>query len=185
MRASILVGILVFAVGCIGTIDGGSGTTPAGGGNTGPDAGGGSGGGGGGGGGDAGVTTPDGAGVACKTQIVSGLGNGHHNAGQDCMQGCHNHGFTASGTLYTSINGTTPATGATVTIVDAANQTVDMITQTNGNFYTLTPLTFPIRVVASSCPNTTPMGGSIAAGNGGCNKSGCHATGAQGKIHLP
>jgi hypothetical protein len=186
MRTAILVGIMVFASACIGTIDGTGGPSTGGPGNTAPDAGNGGGGGGGGGGAaDGSVGTPDGAAVACKTKVVNGIGSGQHNPGQDCMQGCHNHGFTVSGTLYAAANGATVVTGATVTLTDAANKTIDMVTMQNGNFYTLTAVTFPIRVVASSCPDTKPMVSTIAAGNGGCNKSGCHAAGGTGPIHLP
>jgi len=98
------------------------------------------------------------------------------------MQGCHNHGFTLAGTLF---NGAAPVIGASVTVVDANGTTFDMVTQRNGNFYSKTAVTFPVTVTASSCPDVKPMVGSIAAGNGGCNKSGCHAGGATGAIHLP
>ncbi|MDB4953618.1 MAG: hypothetical protein JWO36_1187 [Myxococcales bacterium] len=184
MRNAILVGILVLASGCMGTIDGTGGPIGGpGGGNGSPDAGAGSGSGtptdGGGGAGDGSSA------AACKTKVVSGIGSGQHNPGQDCQQGCHNHGFILSGTLFSAINGNTPLVGATVTVTDAANHTFDMVTQQNGNFYLKTAVTFPVKVVASSCPDTTPMSGTIAAGNGGCNKGGCHAAGATGVIHLP
>ena len=134
---------------------------------------------------DGGVGMGDAAGVACKNKVLGVTASGQHNPGQDCMQGCHNHGFTLSGTLYASANGTTPLVGATVTVTDAANKTFDMVTALNGNFSTSTSVTFPIKVIASSCPSATPMIGTITAGNGGCNKGGCHAAGAAGKIHLP
>jgi hypothetical protein len=116
---------------------------------------------------------------------VASVGSGHHNAGQDCMQGCHNHGFTMSGTLFAAANSTTPVVGASITVKDAQGMTFDMVTQQNGNFYTSNAVTFPVTVIASSCPDVHAMSGSIAAGNGGCNKTGCHAAGAQGKIYLP
>jgi hypothetical protein len=59
-----------------------------------------------------------------------------------------------------------------------------MVAQTNGNFYTSQAIAFPISVYASECPTSTPMTATIATGNGGCNKLGCHATGAQGHIKL-
>ena len=122
----------------------------------------------------------------CRDQVTANLGNGHHNAGQDCQSGCHDHGFTLSGTVYTSAAGTTPAVGATITIKDAAGVMFDVVSATNGNFSTTRAVTFPVLVVASSCPSATPMSGSIAAGNGGCNKSGCHVPGVgQGAVHVP
>jgi hypothetical protein len=147
-----------------------------------PDAGtavGGGGGGGGGGGVDAGATTSM---FPCKN-LGTANGNGHHNAGQDCMQGCHNHGFTLSGTLYGAA-GTTALAGGTITVTDSAGKTLNLVTAQNGNFYTSQAIAFPITVYASACPTSMPMTASIANGNGGCNKSGCHANGAQGHIHL-
>jgi len=178
----LLVG-LVLASACTGTID----STGAGGGVDSPDAavavggGGGTGGGGGGGGGDAGTTNSL---YPCKNVVAANLlSSGHHNAGQDCMQGCHNHGFTLSGTLYNAA-GTAALPGGSITVKDANGATFDMVAQQNGNFYTSQAIAFPITVYASDCPTSTPMSASIASGNGGCNKSGCHATGAQGHIHL-
>ncbi|MEO8553986.1 MAG: hypothetical protein ABI678_28625 [Kofleriaceae bacterium] len=160
---------------CTGTLDpGGSG---------GPDViDGGNGGGDGGGSGsavsDAGVNAM----FPCKN-VVTPPGNGHHNPGQDCLNGCHNHGFTLAGTLYNAA-ATAVLPGASITVKDANGATFDMVAQQNGNFYTSKVIAFPITVYASACPASTPMSAAIATGNGGCNKSGCHATGAQGRLHL-
>ena len=116
---------------------------------------------------------------------AANVGNGHHNAGTDCMDGCHNHGFTLAGTLYTSSAGTTIIAGGTITIRDAAGHTFDVVSQRNGNFYTSTAVTFPVTVIASECPAAATMTESIASGSGGCNRTGCHTTGGQGRIHLP
>ena len=169
--------LISFLAACTTTIDstgpGSSGSPEA------PDAGTTVGGGGGGGSGsDAGTTSM----FPCK-DLGTANGNGHHNAGQDCMQGCHNHGFTLSGTLYNAA-GTAALPGATITVTDSAGKTFDLVTAQNGNFYTGQSVTFPISVYASACPTSMPMTASIANGNGGCNKSGCHASGAQGHIHL-
>jgi len=161
---------------CTGTIDTGSTGGPEV-----ADAGIGGGGGGGGSGSpgtDAGVNAM----FPCKN-VATPPGNGHHNAGQDCLNGCHNHGFTLAGTLYNAA-GTAALPGASITVKDANGATFDMVAQQNGNFYTSNPIAFPITVYASECPASTPMTSAIATGNGGCNKSGCHATGAQGRIHL-
>jgi hypothetical protein len=182
MRLTVIV--LVLASACtVGSIEGSGvpGPTPTGGGGEMPDA--------AAGGGVSPDAAPVGGGGAdasnCKTAVTANLTSGHHNAGQDCMQGCHNHGFTLSGTLYASANGGTPVTGGTITVTDAKGVTFDMVTQLNGNFWTANAITFPITVVSSLCPNTNAMVSQVTAGNGGCNKTGCHTGGAQGSIHLP
>ena len=113
------------------------------------------------------------------------VGDGHHNAGPDCQGGCHDHGFTVSGTLYTSPAGIAPMVGATITLVDANNKSVDAVTQKNGNFYTTELLVFPVMTRASLCPDHVDMNAKIAA-KSGCNAVGCHtANVGQGPIHLP
>jgi len=161
----------VLLAGCtVGTLDGGGGGTTDN--NSSPD----------GGAADGATVTADAATFACRNKVTSGIGNGHHNAGQDCQGGCHNHGFTLSGTIYA---GTTALSGATITVKDATNHTFDVVSQANGNFYTINAVVFPITVVASMCPDVAKMSSQITSGNGGCNKSGCHTTTAQGRIHLP
>jgi hypothetical protein len=111
-------------------------------------------------------------------------GDGHHNAGQDCMNGCHNHGFTIAGTVYSAVNGGAPVIGATVEITDGAGQKLKIVSQNNGNFYTSNPVTFPLTVNASSCPNIQAMTATVTGTNTiGCNKNGCHTAGNY--IHLP
>jgi len=126
------------------------------------------------------------SGPPCKNKVTS-YGSGHHNAGQDCMQ-CHGD-FSVAGTLYTTPTGSTPIAGATITIKDASGQTEDLVTQSNGNFYSFNAHSFPITVYASECQISTTsqvMVSSVqASSNGGCNMSGCHRTTAQGHIHLP
>jgi hypothetical protein len=174
--------LLAFASACVpGSIEGGGTPSPSGspgpGGGDQPDA--------------STVTTTDGStgGSAdasnCKQPVTANLTSGHHNAGQDCMNGCHNHGFTLAGTLFASSAGGTPVVGGTVTVTDSAGKTFDMVSQQNGNFYTSNAITFPITIVGSRCPDTQMMASQVTAGNGGCNKTGCHTAGAQGYIHLP
>src|SRR5262245_44353784 len=109
MLRSIALSIGVLAAGCdLGEVPG-----PGGGG---PDAPGGS--------------VPDSATsqIACRNEVL-GVGDGHHNPGQDCMQAaCHAIGGDAnapdwvlSGTLYTDAAGTAPNVGATITIQDSQN----------------------------------------------------------------
>jgi hypothetical protein len=126
------------------------------------------------------------AAVCNPLQSTAGLSSpsGQHNAGQDC-QGCHAPGggaptFYMGGTLYNAVNGTTPVVGATINITDAAGKTVTTISANNGNFWTKTQLTFPIKVNASLCPNTLAMNATVS-GNGACNN--CHNS--TFRVHLP
>lgn len=169
MRHVLLAAVLTSA--CTGQI-----TTTGGVPDTAPDAGG-----GGGGGGDAG-TGP--APFVCRNQ-VNRVGSGNHHPGEDCQGSCHNHGFTLGGTLFSAASSTTPVVGATITIVDHAGKTIDIVSQSNGNFYTSQSLAFPVTVTASECPSVSPMITQVTATMDGCNQGGCHVTGAQGRIHLP
>ncbi len=126
-----------------------------------------------------------GSGNGCINAVTANLTDGHHNPGVNCMNGCHDHGFTIAGTIYSSATSNTAVAGATVTVTDAAGQTLHIVSQLNGNFYTTTPVTYPLTVNASSCPNISKMSAQVAQGGGACMQSGCHATGAQGQIHLP
>src|SRR5205807_3107939 len=102
--------IFVLLAGCtVGTIEGGPLGQPGGSGSnpTAPDA------------GNGGNVTPDAPGApgdaaafACRNPVPPAqLGDGHHNATQDCMNGCHNHGFTLSGTLTAAANSATAVQG--------------------------------------------------------------------------
>jgi hypothetical protein len=122
----------------------------------------------------------DGNAAAC-INMQTPPGDGHHNTGKDCMQGCHNHGFTISGTLYTTANSNTAITGATIQITDNNNQVLNLVTMLDGNFYTSTPVAFPLTIVASECPSTTRM--TATANTGACNS--CHAGGTSMQMHLP
>ncbi len=116
---------------------------------------------------------------------ASQVGDGHHNPGTDCMNGCHNHGFTVAGTLFNGINSGTPVVGATIRVKDANNVTTDIVTQLNGNFYISTAVTAPLTVLATSCPNIQAMTATVSTTGGivGCNQTGCHVSG--NRIHLP
>jgi len=130
---------------------------------------------------------PDGPTVfKCRNKITSGLDTGHHNPGQDCQQSCHNHGFFMSGTMYSAASGGQPVVGASITFVDATGMTGDMQTNLNGNFWWSLPVTFPVKIIASLCPDIQPMNAMVTAAGAGCNKTGCHsAAGGAGRVHLP
>src|ERR1041384_6486133 len=101
------------------------------------------------------ITPPDAPAFMCRNKVTP-VGDGHHNPGQDCQGGCHNHGFRLSGTLYTTANGAAPVAGATITIKDAQGFTYEAVSQQNGNFYTSSAMTFPVTVTASMCPDVKP-----------------------------
>lgn len=161
----------VVLTGCMGTIEGTgpTGQNPDGGTTRNPDG---------------KVTNPDAPSIACINKVTT-VGDGHHRPGEDCQSGCHNHGFTLSGTLYTSALSATPVIGATIVVKDAAGNTFNMVSQTNGNFYTGNAVQFPVTVIASGCPDVREMVSKVDANGGGCNKDGCHVAAATGPIHLP
>ena len=131
---------------------------------------------------DAAMQTPP-----CKNKVTS-YGSGHHNAGQNCMSACHFHGFTLAGTLYSAHTGGSAVAGASITVKDATGAMFDIVTQSNGNFYTSQPVQFPVTVYASECQisqTSEVMTDPIQSGQGGCNMTGCHTTTAQGHIYLP
>ena len=111
-------------------------------------------------------------------------GNGHHNAGADCLS-CHNGSnaapkWTIAGTLDDA-TGAAPRAGATITIVDSANKTIKIVTASNGNFWTSQAVSLPLHSKVSQCPSTAAMNG-IAGPS--CNS--CHVgTGTPGRIKLP
>lgn len=134
---------------------------------------------------DAPVTPPDAtptdAALACKPPNII-HGDGKHNPTMNCMDACHSHGFSVAGTVFLS-DGTTPAVNATVTVVDAGNNSQDIIVSTNGNFFSYFPVQYPITVSASLCPDTQVMVSHPTSG--ACNSPGCHEPGGlQGLTHL-
>jgi hypothetical protein len=131
------------------------------------------------------VTTQQGV---CKNTVV-GVGNGNHNAGQDCMQaGCHAAGgegptFSVGGTVYTDALGAAPQVGATITIRDSIGIEVNLPTQQNGNFYSAAQLTPPLTTYVSECPGIIHM---VSSATAACNSGGCHdGVAATGRIYLP
>jgi hypothetical protein len=137
---------------------------------------------------DAPAGSGSGSAYTCRNQdtTAADIDNGHHNPGMDCMDSCHDHGFTIAGTLYTDATGTTPVSGATITAIDAFGYSYDVVSQSDGNFDSAFAMEFPITIYVSSCPNIQMMTAQITEAQAGCNASGCHASGgAQGRVHLP
>lgn len=124
---------------------------------------------------DGGVFVPD-----CDEPQPT-AGGGHHNPGQDCME-CHRQNgggppFTFGGTAYIDQEGSAPAPGVTIHLVDAAGVDVRVVAEDNGNFWSTDPLGFPVTAYASSCPDLTAMVTPVAESDVGCNAIGCHDAG--------
>lgn len=120
--------------------------------------------------------------LPCKNLVSPAPQNGHHNTGQSCFQSCHNHGFTVAGTLYTNATGNTGFGGATISLTDNNGAKIDIVVNSDGNFYTSQAVAFPALTIASACPSAVKM--PLATANGNCNASNCHATTAN-QMHLP
>lgn len=115
--------------------------------------------------------------VAEQTPVVSP----GHAPGTLCV-GCHVMYLpliTVGGTLYTDDTGSAPVMGATIIVTDSTGSSVEMVSTMNGNFYANHPLTPPLTVAASKCPDHQVM--MSGATSGECNS--CHGLGA--RIHLP
>ena len=70
--------------------------------------------------------------------------------------------------------------------IDANGVTGDMQTNLNGNFWWALPVAFPVKIIASSCPDIQPMTAMVTSTGGGCNQAGCHSGGGgPGRMHLP
>jgi|SRR6266511_4279406 len=115
-----------------------------------------------------------------STASLGALANGHHNAGESCGD-CHSSGrlkWTVAGTLYDAVGGTTGVAGATIHVTDSKGVKVTILTANNGNFWTTTALTPPLRVSGSLCPNSAAMSSDAT---GFCNS--CHTSGF--RVHVP
>jgi hypothetical protein len=104
------------------------------------------------------------------------------NTGKACVS-CHGSGqspkMTAAGTLYSTANGGSAISGATVTITDSKGTKITMVTGSSGNFYTGSAISFPATVQVSKCPDTATMPTTITTGD--CNS--CHNSSM--RVHLP
>lgn len=131
-----------------------------------------------------GGTSGDGGPKTCLDGVAS-PGSGQHHAGADCAS-CHDslgasRKWTIAGTLYSAATGGTAVSGATIVVVDATGKTIKLTTYSNGNFYTTTAVTKPLKVRATKCPSDLSM--TAGASNGSCNASGCHDSSM--RIHVP
>lgn len=106
--------------------------------------------------------------------------------GSNCLA-CHTGGeggrFTAGGTAFADIDGTSPLKGAIVRITDVNGTVKELSTNSAGNFYTGTTLAFPINAEIEYNGTVIPMSAEVTTG--ACDT--CHTcTGtAGGKIYGP
>lgn len=109
--------------------------------------------------------------------------------GADCLA-CHSAdvpvegpNFTAAGTLFTDLQGTEPLAGATVRIIDADGNTIELTTTAAGNFYTNDPIAMPFTASVEIDGESREM--ITEPTTGACNS--CHNCGgaAGGKLYAP
>jgi hypothetical protein len=114
--------------------------------------------------------------------FASQVAGSTHNAGKNCMGGCHNHGFTFAGTVTNGAGA--GVAGAEVRLVDANGKAISVYTGSNGNFHSSSSFVAPAKIGVRNAAAKAIMVTALTAANGGCN--GCHANGGtQTPIHLP
>jgi hypothetical protein len=126
--------------------------------------------------------------VAFLLSLVCLLGcggekDGTMSPGMDCMaSGCHTD-LTVGGTIYASAEGPLDQglEGVTVTIVDSAQQTFTLTSNSAGNFYSKDPVVWPADIKVALGAQSGFM---IQAPSGACNSGSCH-TKNRGLVYLP
>ncbi len=105
--------------------------------------------------------------------------------GQPCLS-CHRSGgeaddevFSFAGTVYEDGAGTAAVEGVLVTVTDSQAQTVTVVSNAAGNFYSDNTLTPPFQVTLTRGANGVSM---TAQTGGECN--GCHSPEGQLQQHL-
>lgn len=83
--------------------------------------------------------------------------------------------------MFTDGNGSARSSGAVVTITDASGHSINLTTNSVGNFYTSQSVTFPITATVEQGGFTSAMGTEVSSG--ACNS--CHQCGgsAGGKLY--
>ncbi len=135
---------------------------------------------------DADPFAPD-ADIPDCSPLTAAPGDGYHFPGEDCVS-CHRQAggappFTIGGTLFTDEEGTAGAAGATIVVDDAYGNRFTMVTETNGNFYSIDPISFPVRTYLAVCPDVIPMLSDVPQTSASCNAASCHSSGF--RVHLP
>jgi hypothetical protein len=117
------------------------------------------------------------------------MGISSHNAGLACLQpSCHGGTagaaptFFLGGTAYQDYQGTKPAAGMEVRIVDSAGHAASAYSGPEGNFFipsgAQNGVTFPAAIGARDARTSRPMITLITgAGMGSCGQASCHVPG--------
>lgn len=135
---------------------------------------------------DADPFAPDANVPGCAPQVAP-PGDGYHFPGEDCIA-CHRQAggappFTMGGTAYTDVEGSQPLPGATIVVDDAQGNRFTMVSESNGNFYSTDPISFPVLTYVSVCPDVVPMVTDVPQASASCNSASCHNSGF--RVHLP
>ena len=117
--------------------------------------------------------------------LVSLVGCGDGNGptmrpGENC-KGCHS-GFTVAGTVFPSAQAQASegVEGVTVSIADSTPKTLTLTSNSVGNFYSETAVSWPATITLSLGIRTATMPN---APDGAC--ASCHTTSGQGRVYLP
>lgn len=113
--------------------------------------------------------------------------------GENCLS-CHSAGgmqraphYTVAGTVFAlpGADVNSGSDGITVTITDAANKTITLVTNSAGNFYTAQAVTYPISARLTKGSTTVAMSQTVS--DGGC--ASCHTVPPQmlapGRVYIP
>lgn len=109
--------------------------------------------------------------------------------GEACLS-CHSSGsgseasekaFSAAGTVFSNSSGSEGVSVATVKLEDNTGYTVELTTNSAGNFYTSASLTFPVTITITKGADTVNMSSTPSSGD--CND--CHNGQDRAFIHIP
>ena len=125
----------------------------------------------------------------------AGKGSNAHNAGQACIT-CHTKqgekSLLIGGTVYSDYDGTTPAAGVEIRVLDTQGHAMSTYSGTSGTFYIsanstiVPPFVVGVRNASATRPMITQIDGKTI--NGDCSKSGCHVGKSNGGyyvVHIP
>ena len=135
--------------------------------------------------------------LAIALLSLAGCGGGESEGGEggatmlpgsNCMS-CHTGGepgrFTAAGTVYAGGDSSVGVAGAQVKIVSSTGATVNLTTNSVGNFYTSATLNPPLQISVSFGGNTNTMMSSASSGAcGSCHKPAATAANAPARVHV-
>ena len=100
--------------------------------------------------------------------------------GENC-KGCHGS-FSIAGTVFPSAQAQASEglAGVTVTVVDSAQKTLTLTSNSVGNFFSEDALTWPADITLTLGSRTASMQG---ADSGAC--ASCHTSSGQNRVYLP